>query len=81
MRQDSVNDRLYYTTKHVDDANGVEPFTKPPPGLPSAMHQFVNAAAGQKDQPLVTPAEAVARLSAMEAMYAVARQRTWLQPS
>jgi hypothetical protein len=42
---------------------------------------FVNAVAGQKDQPLVTPREAAARVSVMEAMYKAARDRKWEKPA
>jgi predicted dehydrogenase len=76
-----VNDRLYYKNKKVEDADGVEPFTKLPPAPPAPMHQFVNAVAGQKDQALVTPREAAARVSVMEAMYQAARERTWSKPA
>jgi predicted dehydrogenase len=76
-----INDRLYYKNKRVEDADGVEPFTKLPPALPAPMNQFVNAVAGQKDQALVKPGEAAARVSVMEAMYKAARERTWVKPS
>ena len=42
------------------------------------MHQFLNAVAGAKDEPLVTPAEAAARVVVMEAMYEGARGRKWV---
>ena len=76
-----LNDRLYYKNKKVEDADGVEPFTKLPPAPPAPMHQFVNAVAGQKNQPLVTPREAAARVSVMEAMYKGARERQWAKPA
>jgi predicted dehydrogenase len=76
-----INDRLYYKNKKVEDADGVEPFTKLPPASPAPMHQFVNAVAGQKDQPLVKPSEAAARVSVMEAMYKAARERQWAKPA
>jgi 1,5-anhydro-D-fructose reductase (1,5-anhydro-D-mannitol-forming) len=76
-----VNDRLYYKNKKVEGADGVEPFTQLPAAPPPPMYQFVNAVSGQKDQPLVTPREAAARVSVMEAMYKAARERTWLKPA
>jgi predicted dehydrogenase len=76
-----VDDRLYYKNKKVEGADGVEPFTKLPHAPPAPMHQFVNAVAGQKDQPLVTPREAAARVSVMEAMYKAAGKRTWMKPA
>lgn len=75
------NDRLYYKNKKVEDADGVEPFTKLPPALPPPLLQFVNAVSGQQDQPLVAPREAAARVSVMEAMYRGARERTWSKPA
>ena len=42
------------------------------------MNQFVNAVAGAKDQPLVTPREAAARVTVMQAMYQGARERKWV---
>jgi predicted dehydrogenase len=76
-----VNDRLYYRNKKVEGADGTEPFTKLPAAPPPPIYQFVNAVAGQKNQPLVTPAEAAARVSVMEAMYKAAQGRTWLKPT
>jgi predicted dehydrogenase len=76
-----VDDRLYYKNKKVEGADGVEPFTKLPPAPQAPLHQFVNAVAGQKDQPLVKPREAAARVSVMEAMYKAAGQRTWMKPA
>ena len=76
-----VKDRLYYKNKKVEDADGVEPYTKLPSAPPPPLYQFVNAVAGQKNQPLVTPGEAAARVSVMEAMYKGARDRTWCKPA
>ena len=41
-------------------------------------NQFVDAVAGGKGQPLVTPREAAARVAVMEAMYKGARERKWV---
>jgi len=75
-----INDKLYYKNKKVTGADGKEPYTKLPPGPPLPLHQFVDAVAGQKNQPLVTPREAAARVSVMEAMYKGARERKWESP-
>ena len=40
--------------------------------------QWVDAVGGQKDQPLVTPREAAARVAVMEAAYASARTGGWV---
>ncbi len=41
----------------------------------------MDAVAGDKNQPLVTPREAAARVSVMEAMYKAARERKWEKPA
>jgi predicted dehydrogenase len=76
-----VNGRLYYKNKKVSDAEGKEPYTRLPSALPVPLDQFINAVAGQKDQPLVKPREAAARVSVMEAMYKAARARKWEKPA
>jgi predicted dehydrogenase len=76
-----VNGELYYNNKQVPGADGKTPFKKLPVAEQLPMHQFVNAIAGQKDQPLVTPREAAARVSVMEAMYKAARGRKWEKPA
>jgi predicted dehydrogenase len=76
-----VSGRLYYKNKKVYDTDGKEPFTRLPAAPPAPLDQFVNAVAGQKDQPLVKPREAAARVSVMEAMYRAARDRKWEKPA
>src|ERR1051326_978618 len=76
-----INDRLFYKNKKIEGADGVEPYTNLPKELPAPMDQFVNAVAGQKDQALVTPREAAARVSVMEAMYKAAKDRKWAKPA
>lgn len=73
-----VNGQLYYKSSKMEEADGRKPFTKLPPKLPLPMDQFVNAVAGAKNQPLVTPREAAARVSVMEAMYQAAKERKWV---
>ncbi len=72
-----LQDQLYYRSKHVPGSSSTEPWTKLPPTLPLPLFQFLDAVAGAKDQPLVTPKEAAARVRVMEAMYRGARERTW----
>jgi predicted dehydrogenase len=72
------NDRLYLRTKKVPGADGARPWGKLPPGPDHPLLQFVNALAGQPDQPLVTPREALTRVQVMEALYQSARDRTWV---
>ncbi len=76
-----VNDRLYYKNKKVEGADGIEPFTDLPAAPVPPIYQFVNAVGGDRTQPLVTPAEAAARVSVMEAMYTAARDRAWCKPA
>ena len=64
--------------KLLSGTNSKDPYTKLPPALPLPMNQFVDAVAGGKGQPLVTPREAAARVAVMEAMYKGARERKWV---
>jgi predicted dehydrogenase len=75
-----VNGRLYYKNEKISGADGKEPYSNLPPAPPVPLDQFVNAVAGQTDQPLVKPREAAARVSVMEAMYAAARGKKWVKP-
>jgi predicted dehydrogenase len=74
-----VNDQLYYRSEKVSGTDGKQPYNNLPPAPPLPMHQFVNAVAGAKDMPLVSPREAAARVAAMEAMYKGARERKWVK--
>jgi 1,5-anhydro-D-fructose reductase (1,5-anhydro-D-mannitol-forming) len=71
---------LYFKSKKVEGADGMDPWRKLPKNLPLPMHQFVDAVAGKPGQPLVTPREAAARVAVMEAAYKAARTRTWASP-
>jgi predicted dehydrogenase len=75
-----LDDRLYYKTKKVEGADGKEPFGQLPRRSKAPMDQFVDAVAGAKDQPLVTPREAAARVAVMEAMYKGSKDHTWVKP-
>jgi predicted dehydrogenase len=76
-----VNNDLFFQSKKVQGASGKEPWDKLPKGSREPMHLFVDAVAGQKNLPLVTPREAAARVSVMEAMYASARKHKWVNPA
>jgi len=76
-----VNDHLYYKSKHLPGSDSKDPYTKLPPAPKAPMHQFLDAVAGSKDQPLVTPDEAAARVVVMEAMYKGAHERRWVNLS
>ena len=75
-----TNGKLYYKAKKVPGADGKSPFTRLPEASPLPLHQFIEAVGGKKDEPLVTPREAAARVSVMEAIYKAARERRWLKP-
>jgi predicted dehydrogenase len=73
-----VDNHLYYRSKKVPDSDSKDPYTKLPKAPRAPLHQFLDAVAGAKDQPLVTPREAAARVAVMEAMYQAARERKWV---
>lgn len=75
-----INDQLFYTCKHVEGADGKAPWTQLPAELPHAFHLFLDAVAGGKGVPLVTPAEAAYRSAVMEALYESAAKRQWVAP-
>ena len=76
-----VRNELFFKSTKVEGADGKKPWTKLPEALPLPLNQFVNAIAGQPNQPLVTPREAAARVSVIEAAYNAARQQVWLPPA
>lgn len=76
-----INGQLFFTCKKVEGADGRKPWTDLPPAQPAPLHQFLNAVAGQKDMPLVTPAEAAERVAVMEAAYQAARTQSWVSVS
>jgi len=75
-----INDRLFFTCRKIAGANGKEPWADLPPAPPAPMDQFVDAVAGRQGLPLVTPREAAARVSVMEAAYQSARSHAWAGP-
>jgi len=76
-----VHNELFIKSTKLEGADGKKPWTKLPEALPLPLNQFVNAIAGQPNQPLVTPREAAARVSVIEAAYNAARQHAWLPPA
>jgi predicted dehydrogenase len=73
--------RLFFTSKHVNGADGSKPWTDLPPKAPLPMNQFVDAVSGKTGLPLVTPQEAAARVSVMEAAYKGAHGLAWASPA
>jgi predicted dehydrogenase len=74
-----VDNHLYYKSKHVPGSDSKDPYTKLPPASRPPMHQFLDAVAGAKDQPLVKPSEAAVRVVVMEALYKAAREKKWVK--
>lgn len=74
-----MNGELYYKSNKVKGTDGRKPFKDFAPAPPAPLHQFVNAVQGEKNQPLVTPKEAAARVVVMEAMYKAAKGRKWVK--
>jgi predicted dehydrogenase len=73
------DNHLYYQSKKVPGSDSTDPFTKLPPAPKPPLHQFLDAVNGAKDQPLVKPSEAAARVVAMEAMYRGAKENRWVR--
>jgi predicted dehydrogenase len=71
--------QLYYRSKQVQGSDSKEPWTKLPSAPRAPLHQFLDAVGGAKDQPLVKPSEAAARVVVMEAMYKGARESKWVK--
>jgi len=76
-----LNGELYYKSSKVEGADGKKPWKQLPEGNPAPMHMFVDSIAGRIGLPLVTPREAAARVSVMEAMYQAARDHKWVSPA
>lgn len=74
-----VDNHLYYKSKHLTGSDSKDPYTKLPPASRPPMHQFLDAVAGAKDQPLVKPSEAAARVVAMESLYQGAKDKKWVK--
>ena len=73
-----VNDQLLYHSQKVSGSDSRKPWTELPTGGKAPIQQFFDAMSGAKDEPLVSPHEAAARVTAMEAMYSAAREQKWV---
>jgi predicted dehydrogenase len=73
-----VDNHLYYRSKKIPGSDSKEALTNFPKPPRAPMHQFLDAVAGSKDQPLVTPREAAARVVVMEAIYQAAHGHKWV---
>ena len=71
------NNQLYYASEKTAHNDSRKPMTSLPPAGKLPMNQFLDAVAGSRGEPLVTPREAAARVAAMQAMYEAGNHRTW----
>ena len=76
-----IDGTLYFKSEDIEGADGTEPWTDLPEGLPHAFDLFLDAVTGKSDVPLVTAREAALRSAVMEAMYHGAEHGTWLSPA
>lgn len=75
-----INGQLYFQSKHVEGADGKEPWTGLPSQVPAGLDAYLNAVVGERDAILVTAHEAAYRSAVMEAMYEGAKNRAWVAP-
>jgi predicted dehydrogenase len=73
-----INGQLFYQSKKRPGSDAKKAWTDLPPAPPPPLQQFLDAVAGAKDEPLVPPREAAARVTVMEAMYEAAQKRKWV---
>jgi predicted dehydrogenase len=73
-----VNGQLFYRSEKVAGSDSHKPWTDLPPAPAEPMPQFLDAVGGAKDEPLVSPGEAAARVTAMQAMYEAAHEHKWV---
>jgi len=70
-------DQLLFASKKVPGSSLAEPVKALAAGPKEPLQQWLDAVGGAPAQPLVTPGEAAARVSVMEAAYASARSGRW----
>ena len=75
-----INYQLYFQSRHVEGADGEQPWTKLPPDKPAGLDSFFDALGGDKDAALVGVREAAYRSAVMEAMYEGAKHDAWVTP-
>ena len=72
---------LYIQSKHIEGADGQQPWVDLPNNLQHPLLTFFDAIHGQANLPLVTPQEAASRSAVMEALYEGARTQRWIDIS
>lgn len=75
-----LHNQLYFQSKHIEGADGKQPWTKLPEKQSAGFEAFLDAVTGKKGAALVTAREAAYRSAVMEAMYEGARQGKWIAP-
>jgi len=75
-----VNGQLFFQSKHVEGADGKQPWTALPPSVPAAFAAFLDAISGVAGIPLVTAHEAAYCSAVMEAIYKGAKKNKWVAP-
>jgi predicted dehydrogenase len=73
------NDKLYYSSDKVETSDSRKPVTGLPPTAKQPLPQFLDAVAGDKSEPLVSPTEAAERVVVMEAIYLAAKKQRWVE--
>jgi predicted dehydrogenase len=76
-----LNGDLYLQSANIEGADGKQPWKDLPSAPAAPLEQFVDAVGGKQDAILVTPSEAAARVSVMEAMYQGSGKRRWMEPA
>ncbi len=76
-----LNGELYFQCKNAEGADGKQAWKKLPAAPPAPLAQFCDAVGGKQGLPLVTPTEAAARVSVMEAMYKGSKSHAWVEPA
>jgi len=75
-----VDGLFYFNSKHVEGADGKEPWTDLPPAWPHAFDLFLDAVSGKPYPALVSASEAALNSAVMEAFYQSARGQSWVEP-
>ncbi|MEZ4730545.1 MAG: Gfo/Idh/MocA family oxidoreductase [Caldilineaceae bacterium] len=70
--------QLFFKSTHVEGADGQRPWTALPEAWPHAFELFLDAVNGKPNVPLVSPQEAAARSTVMEALYQGANEQRWV---
>jgi len=75
-----VNGQLFFQSKHVEGADGKQPWTALPPRVPAAFDAFLDAILGVPGIALVSAREAAYCSAVMGAMYQGAKKNKWVAP-